>query len=208
MIKIQSVFSFFILALAILSLTVTSTILISPLVYKVSITWFQLDRLTGLSQSQLMENYMTIIGFLFNPFTKQLEMPYFSSSQEGLIHFYEVSQLVIINAVFSLISLIVIYAIIKEIKKLPLYKRRKLNFGFQTLISLPIVFLFLIVVSFNQLFRWFHLVLFNNAYWLFDPLKDPVIRVLPQELFMVLFVLAVIIYEGLVLLTRWLSFRR
>lgn len=208
MTKFQSAISFFILALAILSLTVTVTILISPLVYQLSISWFQLDRLSGLSQSQLMENYVIIIRFLFNPFAKMLEMPYFSSSQEGLIHFYEVSQLVIINAVFSLISLIVIYAIIKGIKKLPLYKKRKLNVGFQILISLPIVLLFLIVVSFNQLFRWFHLVLFNNTYWLFDPLKDSVIRVLPQELFMILFVLAVIIYEGLVLITRWLSFRR
>lgn len=39
-------------------------------------------------------------------------------------------------------------------------------------------------LNFNKLFEWFHLLLFDNDKWLFDPATDYMIRMLPEGLFM------------------------
>ena len=39
-------------------------------------------------------------------------------------------------------------------------------------------------LNFETLFRWFHLLLFDNDKWLFDPVTDYMIRMLPEGLFM------------------------
>ena len=39
------------------------------------------------------------------------------------------------------------------------------------------------LINFDKTFMIFHEIMFDNDYWIFDPLKDPVINILPQEFF-------------------------
>ena len=38
-----------------------------------------------------------------------------------------------------------------------------------------------IVINFEKSFVIFHKLLFSNDYWVFDPEKDPIILMLPEE---------------------------
>ena len=66
------------------------------------------------------------------------------------------------------------------------------------------VFFFMIclagLIGFNNFFTLFHQVLFvGDNTWLFDPAKDPVIWILPEEFFMHAFILFALLYEGIFL---------
>ena len=41
-----------------------------------------------------------------------------------------------------------------------------------------------IAINFEKSFVLFHKLLFSNDYWVFDPEKDPIILMLPEEFFM------------------------
>lgn len=41
-----------------------------------------------------------------------------------------------------------------------------------------------IIIDFDSSFVVFHEILFDNDYWIFDPVLDPVINILPAEFFM------------------------
>ena len=45
------------------------------------------------------------------------------------------------------------------------------------------LFLLIFNHNFNYFFVKFHEAVFSNDYWIFDPDKDPVINILPQEVF-------------------------
>ena len=50
-------------------------------------------------------------------------------------------------------------------------------------ILLPIITAIPIVINFNYFFIKFHEAVFSNDYWIFDPNIDPVINMLPQDIF-------------------------
>ena len=45
----------------------------------------------------------------------------------------------------------------------------------------PIALMLPIVINFEKSFVIFHKLLFSNDYWVFDPEKDPIILMLPEE---------------------------
>ncbi len=122
-----------------LSLGITFVIFFEPL-YHWSIQWFGVEKMTGYSTDVLKTNYHELIGYLTNPLNDSLVMSNFTSSQQGLFHFFEVKRL------------------------------------------------FFIASFFNTLFIKFHELFFNNDAWIFDPKKDPIILALPEEFFMVCFI--------------------
>lgn len=60
-----------------------------------------------------------------------------------------------------------------------------------------IVIAILMLLNFDEFFVIFHEVLFRNSDWLFDPNRDPVINILPEEFFTQCFILFFILFEGL-----------
>jgi len=53
-----------------------------------------------------------------------------------------------------------------------------------------------LLMGFDQFFVLFHTVLFpGDSTWLFDPVKDPVIYILPEEFFLHCFILFFVLYE-------------
>lgn len=55
---------------------------------------------------------------------------------------------------------------------------------------LPVIFVFIfLITNFDQFFIEFHHILFRNSNWIFDPAKDPIINVLPEEFFQIEFII-------------------
>jgi integral membrane protein (TIGR01906 family) len=164
-------------------------------IYKYSIQKYDLDKIGQLSKEKLMEDYNILLNYLQNPFAKKLKFNNFIMSSNGEFHFYEVKKIFLsiylIVLIFVLIF-IVIYLIKKyNNKKIKLIK--SLNYGANTLISIITVLLTSIFIDFSKAFIIFHKIFFNNEYWIFDSKTDPIINVLPEEVFK-LYALVVIIF--------------
>lgn len=180
-----------------LSLSIILTILFSPLLYQLIINFFNLTDISGLTSEELMVNYQYLVEYLIRFDVSEFNMPYFSSSSGGVIHFQEVRQLSILNL---LLFLVLSGLVIRELWVIK--KRRwkyQVNHLYYYLQIFPLFLLLMIIISFDQVFLLFHRLLFNNDLWIFNPLYDPVINVLPQGFFMVLFVLAILIYEIIII---------
>ena len=81
---------------------------------------------------------------------------------------------------FYISGIISILGIILSIKKKNI---KFLNTTSIMTILLPIITAIPIVINFNYFFIKFHEAVFSNDYWIFDPNIDPVINMLPQDIF-------------------------
>ncbi len=192
--KWLKVFGCFIgLLVGLFSISITLTALISVPVYDLYSRLFNLSDSVGLTHPQLQESYASMIRYLFHPFTEVLTIPYFSSSTQGIQHFKDVKLLMQINALVSVLACFLLPWLIQQLKRSREYFL--VQSGFYLLYGMPLILLLMIVVSFDRIFILFHEIVFTNDYWLFDPMYDPIITVLPQSFFMVLFIIVILIYE-------------
>ena len=60
-------------------------------------------------------------------------------------------------------------------------------------IGIPAVVGILILFCWDNLFVWFHKLVFRNNFWLFDPSTDPIINFLPDEFFLHCAILIVVL---------------
>lgn len=82
-----------------------------------------------------------------------------------------------------------------------IWKRKRKEFGFLKIagiltVAVPAVLGIFIAANWDKAFVTFHHIFFNNDYWIFDPVKDPVITILPDTFFLHC---AVMILGGVVL---------
>ena len=63
-------------------------------------------------------------------------------------------------------------------------------------ILLPIIVSIPLIINFNYFFIKFHELVFSNDYWIFDPEIDPVINILPQNVFFHIGMLILVIILG------------
>ena len=181
------------------SLSILLTIYLAWIFYPLEIQWLNLTDRVYLKPETIQYNFHILMNYLTNPFSQKLAMPDFRSSAAGLHHFQAVKYLFhLAQAVFLLTLPALIFFIKKVVKKgfLALYQR-SLFF----LSVLPFVMICLAgLIGFNSFFTLFHQVLFvGDNTWLFDPAKDPVIWILPEEFFMHNFILFALLYEGIFL---------
>ena len=181
--------------LCLLAVAILLTIYLAWLFYPLEISYFALPDKVHLKAETIQYNFNILMNYLTNPFSKKLAMPDFRSSAAGLHHFQAVKYLFhLAQAVF----LLTLPSLIFFIKKgfLALYQR-----SLFILSVLPFVMICLAgLIGFNSFFTLFHQVLFvGDSTWLFDPTKDPVIWILPEEFFMHAFILFALLYEGIFL---------
>lgn len=178
-----------------LAISITLTIYLAWLLYPLEIKNLHLLEVVPLSKEQVLKNYNHLLSYLVNPFKRKLYMPDFPSSKNGLKHFKDVKHL------FQLVQLIVILLLIPTgyFLKNKWKNRSFYNFRFWYMKAafLPIIIVFLAgMIGFDQFFTLFHQALFpGDSTWLFDPSKDPVILILPEQFFLHCFLLFFIIYE-------------
>lgn len=185
--------------LCLLAAAILLTIYLAWLFYPLEISYFALSDKVHLKAETIQYNFNILMNYLTNPFSQKLAMPDFRSSAAGLHHFQAVKYLFhLAQAVFLLTLPSLIFFIQKVVKKgfLSLYQR-----SLFILSVLPFVMICLAgLIGFNSFFTLFHQVLFvGDNTWLFDPTKDPVIWILPEEFFMHAFILFALLYEGIFL---------
>lgn len=190
-----------ILFLFIISASVTLTLNFRPLYYA-DIKHLNIPEMSGLDEAVIRENYDALIDYnsLFNH--DPLSFPTLTMSESGRIHFEEVK---IIFDLFGWLTLATFVLLVIAV----ILSRGNGHFGWVGLggllsIVLPVLLGIMVAVNWNYVFVTFHKLVFNNDYWIFDAVTDPVITILPDTFFMhcaimifVLIIMASIICIGL-----------
>ncbi|HFU4551123.1 TPA: TIGR01906 family membrane protein, partial [Streptococcus suis] len=181
--------------LFVLSAAVLGTIYLAWLVYPFEISFLGLEKVVYMKAADISYNFNILMNYLTNPFASVLDMPNFSSSANGLKHFADVKVLFHLVQVIFLISLPAVFYFWKEVVRKGYGKLYRTVFLWMALAPLLIA-LVGVLIGFDSFFVLIHHLLFpGDSTWLFDPLKDPVIYILPQEFFLHCFILFFILYE-------------
>ncbi|HEM4702844.1 TPA: TIGR01906 family membrane protein [Streptococcus suis] len=181
--------------LFVLSAAVLGTIYLAWLVYPFEISFLGLEKVVYMKAADISYNFNILMNYLTNPFASVLDMPNFSSSADGLKHFADVKHLFHLTQGIFILTLPAFVLFVKNIL-LKGYGDLVKKVIFWTMLTPMIIGLLGVLVGFDQFFVLFHTVLFpGDSTWLFDPAKDPVIYILPQEFFLHCFVLFFVLYE-------------
>jgi integral membrane protein (TIGR01906 family) len=167
------------------SLTILAAI---PLFHSL-IDVFKLTEVTYLSQKTILYNFDRLMIYLLNPFVKRLAMPDFPSSPEGLKHFVDVKFLFMLAIVVTVLLLVPSFIFIKKRWYIQFYQGLKICLFVPILIGMISLF-----GGFDTIFINFHKLFFRDSTWLFDPATDPVINILPENFFMLCFIVFGVIY--------------
>lgn len=168
------------LTLFLISIAVKATLAFRPLYF------YDLDHLNiakdyGMAKEEIMKNYNILIDYTQKKSITKLQMPSFPMSKEGEIHFTEVKALFMkFNALMYITGFASLLGILLMIKE---KSYKFLKYSSALLLALPVILSIPFAINFDKSFTIFHKIFFKNNYWEFDPVKDPIINVLPQEFF-------------------------
>ena len=181
--------------LFLLSLSILLTIYLSWFMYPQEISWLNLSNRVPFQPQTIQHNFNVLMDYLTNPLNQALKMPDFPSSASGIHHFAVVKGLFHLAQGVAIVTLPIFYLFWKQVIQkgfLSLYRR-----GLLIMLSLPLVLgLVGVFIGFEQFFTLFHQILFvGDDTWLFDPAKDPVILILPEDFFLHAFLLFFCLYE-------------
>ena len=177
------------------SLSILLTIYLAWFMYPLEISWLHLTSRVPFQPQTIQHNFNVLMDYLTNPLNQALEMPDFPSSASGIHHFAVVKGLFHLAQGVAIVTLPIFYLFWKQVIQkgfLSLYRR-----GLLIMLSLPLVLALVgIFIGFEQFFTLFHQILFvGDDTWLFDPAKDPVILILPEDFFLHAFLLFFCLYE-------------
>ena len=181
--------------LFLLSLSILLTIYLAWFLYPQEISWLHLTSRVHVQPQTIQHNFNVLMDYLTNPLNQALEMPDFPSSASGIHHFVVVKGLFHLTQGVAILTLPIFYFFWKQVIQkgfLSLYRR-----GILIMLSLPLILgLIGVFIGFEQFFTLFHQILFvGDDTWLFDPAKDPVIFILPEDYFLHAFLLFFCLYE-------------
>ena len=149
--------------------------------YYYDVKKLNISDVSGFSDDEIKLNYDYLIDYNLNNKVEEFNLPTIKYSTQGKIHFEEVRNIFqIIKKVFYLTGLISILGIILNIKDKNI---KFLNITSIITILLPVIVSILLIINFNYFFKKFHEAVFSNDYWIFDPDIDPVINILPEDIF-------------------------
>ncbi|HIY93199.1 TIGR01906 family membrane protein [Companilactobacillus sp. HBUAS56275] len=177
-----------VLALFILTTAITVTIFSSYFLFAINIRLYNLDSLVNMDYGTVYKNYAQMMDYLINPFNWHFHLSNFISSPEGRLHFEDCKKLFMLNFGVWIVSGLLVAKFGKV--------RAHFNKVFLWISILGIILALMMLVDFDGFFVIFHEVLFRNSDWLFDPGRDPIINVLPEEFFTQCFVLFFVLFEG------------
>lgn len=186
-----------ILALLIISFSVVFTLNFRPLYY-FDIDYLGIPESSGLSKEIIKENYDALIDYNSIFHSGRLEFPSLIMSESGEVHFVEVKNIFVAVQILFVLTLILSIAGI-------IYMRRQKDFQYLKYtailtLAIPAVLGAVIGLNWEKSFVIFHQIFFNNDYWIFDAVTDPVITILPDTFFFhcaILILLIVLLGSGL-----------
>ncbi len=149
-------------------------------IYKIDIRYLEIPENTELSEEVIESNVEAVLDYL-SPFSdEEFDLPDLAFSPEGASHFKDCK--VIFTAVYILgaVSLVLLVVLLLKFGKDKLILRLTSLF----VIALPTFVGASVAVDFDKTFEIFHLLFFDDMNWIFDPMKDPIIELLPAEFFL------------------------
>ena len=167
--------------------------------YYYDVKELNISKMSGFTEEEIKQNYDYLIDYNLNKNVEEFHLPTIKYSKEGKIHFEEVRNIFqIVKKVFYISGLISVLGIILSIKNKNI---KFLNTASIMTILLPIITAIPLMINFNYFFIKFHETVFSNDYWIFDPSIDPVINMLPQNVFfhIGIFILAIILIISILL---------
>ena len=151
--------------------------------YSLDIDRLSIAEKTGLTRQVILANYNAVMDFL-SPFSgAEFALPDLAWSESGAFHFEECK--VIFNGLYLLGAAA---AVLMAVFFLFLRRRVRLSLVLSvsgcTTVALPLVVCAAVAVDFSKAFVLFPKIFFNNDMWIFEPVTDPVINILPSTFFM------------------------
>ncbi|CAM3030847.1 TIGR01906 family membrane protein [Hathewaya histolytica] len=178
--RFKNTFFYVILSSFILVLCI-NFVMLFKYIYYIDIKYLKLEEISELSFDNLKSNYNYLIDFLYSN-SKNFSMPYFKSSYNGRVHFFEVRNIIkTLNCSLLVTAPISIFYVLRQNAKKNFHYLKYVSI---ILCSFPFLLLLPLAINFSKAFDTFHHILFNNDYWIFDETLDPVITVLPERFFM------------------------
>lgn len=179
-------------------------------IYRNDVQSMNLPEMTGYSEEVILENYDVLIDYnLITAGIDVLEFPDFPMSEQGRIHFEEVKQIFVAMQYGCIVTgILFLILLIRQIRR-KAYGCLVLTSIFSLVI--PSVIGIMAVLFWDKVFVLFHRIFFRNDYWLFDPVADPIINILPDVFFfhcaaaIVLMIIAgsLICFGGYLLFSSW-----
>lgn len=185
-----------VLFLFILCVSIWAVLSFKPLYYWI-IKLMKIPEETGYSFDVCKTNYDILIRYnqFFGPSTLRFTDD-FVMSANGAYHFMEVKRIFTAAQITAMASAVLLVPGF-------IYAKKKNAWGFlkATIVLTLAVLLFVggaLVIDGDAAFIAMHKILFTNDYWIFDPVKDSIINVLPEEFFLscgggILFLMAVLL---------------
>ncbi len=149
--------------------------------YYLHINYLDIQKNTNYSIADIKLNYNAMIDFLIPFSNKPFDLPTLTYSTQGKIHFEEVKKIfnnMSITFIIITITLTIIVYYYHKKKDSTFLKKCSIN-----CILITIFMCFIGYINFDKSFIIFHNIFFDNNYWIFDPIKDPIINILPQDFF-------------------------
>lgn len=199
-------FAKFIFALALSLLVILFSIKITlnfRLLYYFDIYHLNICNSINLNKSQVKSIYDYVINFMNSSGNINFNLPILPFSTECKIHFIEVRNL------FLKLNFLLFILMIFCLVNLNFIKKHLciLNWCSNMLISLCIFIFLISSINFNRAFILFHEITFSNKYWLLDPYKDPIIKMLPEKYFLHCLILLVTIIICLALSLKIIHYK-
>lgn len=186
-----------VLTLTIISASVVLTLAFRPLYY-LDISVLDIPEQSGYSKEEIRDNYDVLIDYNMSFGSKRLEFPSLAMSEPGRIHFEEVRD------IFHLFKYMAMAGAVLSITGIVFCIRRKehkyLKLTSILTVVLPAGLGILVALNWDWAFVAFHHLVFDNDYWIFDPVTDPVITILPDIFFLhcALMILACVVLGSLI----------
>lgn len=180
--------------LALISGAIWLTIGLSLVLFPLWVRYDGLATVAGMSADRLYHNYLVLMRYLHLPWVRTLTLPDFPVSVSGARHFADVKQLFLLDIVIFLGMAPIAVRWVARVWR----ERERWRFvrPFSIAAAVPFVLGGLMAINFDAVFVAFHRVLFRNDDWLFDPVTDPIINVLPEGFFAGCFGLALVLFEA------------
>ncbi|MCI8375644.1 MAG: TIGR01906 family membrane protein [Lachnospiraceae bacterium] len=170
-----------ILTLTIISVSVVFTLAFRPLYY-LDISALDIPGQSGYTKEKIRENYDVLIDYNLSFGSDSLEFPSLAMSEPGRIHFEEVRD------IFHIFKYMAIAGAVLSIGGIVFFVRKReylyLKLTSILAVALPAALGLLVALNWDWAFVAFHHLAFDNDYWIFDPLTDPVITILPDTFFL------------------------
>lgn len=195
------------LGITIICFAVLSTLSFKGLYYK-EINYLSIPEHTNISQNEIKENYDVLIDYLTDKDVDKLSFPSFEMSKEGEIHFVDVKNIFILLK--NIMYILGLYSLIGILINISKKKYKFLKHTVIGVIAVPASILLATMINFDKVFILFHNIAFSNDYWIFDPVLDPVITILPQEFFMhsLLLIISIVLVIAIILTMIYITIKK